>query len=60
MLYKTKKKYSYSVYDIALRALQVVVALHFAHILPAQIKWERGGEEEQGDTTSNKSVDNEN
>lgn len=38
-----------------------VVALRFAHILSAQMKAERGGGEgEQGDTTSNTSVDNEN
>lgn len=41
------------------RAL-AVVASHFAHILSAWIKRERGGAGEQGDTTSNTSVDNEN
>lgn len=55
-----KKKYPYSVYEITLRAALAVVASHFAHILSAWIKQERGGAGEQGDTTSNTSVDNEN
>lgn len=56
-----KREYSHLIYAIALRAARGCrrLAFRLRSIGPDKVG-ERGGEGEQGDTTSNKRVDNEN